>query len=214
MPMNKSIIVTRPNHDSRTRYLCAWSEEVIKIARDRNMDVYDLKGKKSKRSIFESYINAKNPAFIFLNGHGNQNVITGHENEPIVDETSNLEEKIIYARSCDAGQILGHRLVENGSKSFIGYKRKFIWGYLPGKVTRPLEDDIARLFLEPSNLVASTLIKNHTTKEAHDRSKNAMYKNFLKMVSSVATYEERYTARWLWSNINSQVLLGDQEGRI
>jgi predicted DNA-binding protein YlxM (UPF0122 family) len=73
---------------------------------------------------------------------------------------------------------------------------------------------MARLFLESSNLVVSTIIKDHTVAEAHKRSKSAMYKNLRRMLSSVATFEERYAVPAMWSNINAQVVLGDQHAKI
>ena len=120
----------------------------------------------------------------------------------------------MYARSCEVGQNLGSKLITNGAKSFIGYKRKFFVGYTPEKITKPLDDSIAGLFLKPSNLVVSTLLKSNTAEEAHKRSQKQMYRNFRKMVSSTASFEERYSARWLWSNLNNQVLFGDRVGKI
>lgn len=209
----RSVLITRPQHDEITRYFCAWSETVVGMARARG-SAYDLFSERAVRKNLESYIRGQNPAFVFLNGHGNAQAIAGHENEVLVDSGSSLPETIIYARSCDAAQILGPKLVEKGTLAFIGYTRKFICGYTPDKIWRPLEDVMAKLFLEPSNLVASTLIKGNSTHEAHTRSKAAMYKNFRKMVSSTATFEERYAARWMWSNLNSQILLGDPEATI
>jgi len=69
---------------------------------------------------------------------------------------------------------------------------------------------LAKLFLEPSNSIAMVLLKGHTVQEAHNRSRAAMYKNFRKMVSSAASYEERFAARWLWSNLKNQVLIGNK----
>lgn len=214
MEKSKSILITRPNHDHITNYLYFWVEEVIKLAQRKGFFVYDLRGKKASRKQLESYVQKNKPSFLFLNGHGSAITITGNDDEPLIDLSSSVLGRVIYARSCDAGQKLGADLVKKGTETFIGYDRKFIFGYTPLKITRPEDDDIAKLFLEPSNLVASTLIKGHTTIEAHNRSKDAMYKNFFRMVSSGATDEERYAARWLWGDIKSQVLIGDENSRI
>lgn len=214
MGKNKSILITRPNHDYTTNYLYFWAEEVIKLAQRRGFSVYDLKGRKASRKQFENYVQKNKPSFLFLNGHGDAVTVTGYNNEPLIDSSSSVLDYVIYARSCDAGRKLGIDLVKKGTKTFIGYTRKFIFGYSSLKITRPKDDDMAKLFLEPSNLVASTLIKGHTSIEAHHRSKDAMYKNFLRMISGWATYEQRYAARWLWGNIRSQVLIGDQNSKI
>lgn len=202
------MLITRPQYDPITKYFCVWSQELVDFARAKHVPPLDLKGKKAVRSKFDSYVKKQKPGLIFLNGHGNALVITGHDNEVIVDANSDLSGAIIYARSCDAGQILGYQLVKSGAKTFIGYKRKFICGYSHEKITKPAEDDMAKLFLEPSNLVVSTLLKDHSAQDANTRSKTAMYRNFRKMISSASSFEERYAARWLWSNLNNQVLIG------
>lgn len=212
--MNKSILITRPDYDLITKYFYIWSKGIIDFAKNKSFDVYDLKGKKSNKKEFMSYIDKRFPSIIFLNGHGNANSFTGHNGEMLIDLESVLKNSIIYARSCEVGQNLGFKLIENGAKTFIGYNRKFFCGYTPEKITKPLEDNIAGLFLEPSNLVVSTLLKNNSAQEAHNRSKEQMYKNFRKMISSTATFEEKYSARWLWSNLNSQVLFGDSLAKI
>lgn len=203
-----SILITRPDHDPLMRYFYAWSEEIVSLARNKGVTIYDLKSKKATRANFESYIQ-HHPRLVFINGHGSTEVIMGYNNEPLVDMASNFQGLIMYARSCDAAKNLGVHLVKNGVVSFIGYKRKFFCGYSPDKTTKPLKDRIAELFLVPSNLVVSTLLKGHSAGEAHLRSRTAMYKNFRRMVSSAASYEERFASRWMWSNINNQILLGN-----
>jgi hypothetical protein len=215
--MNKSLLITRPNHDCATNYLYFWSQYVINEAAKKHIPVYDLKRIKATRAEFDSFLRSRQPGFIFFNGHGNATTITGFNNEPLLG--SNIIQKfvkdtIIYARSCEAGKILGIKLIENGTRVFIGYKRKFLCGLTPSKITKPLTDPLAKLFLEPSNLVPTTLIKGHTAKKAHERSKSAMQKNFRRMISTAATEEERYAARWLYGNMKCQVLYGDQNAAL
>lgn len=210
--MNKSILLTRPDHDLATNYLCMWSGYVLKEASKKHIPVYDLKGTKANKVNFDSYLKAKQPGFLFLNGHGDAITITGFNNEPLLESRSDkklVKDTVIYARSCDAGKVLGNQLVEDGVRVFIGYKRKFLCAYLPSKISKPLEDQLVKLFLQPSNLIPTTLIKGHSAKTAHERSIIAMQKNFRKMISSVASPEERFAAKWLYGNMKSQVLYGD-----
>lgn len=212
--MNKSLLVTRPIHDSATNYLYHWSLVVIDEAKRKQVPVYDVKGEKATRATFISYLRSKHPGFLFLNGHGDAACVTGHNNEVLLDDS--VEQglvfgSIIYARSCDSGRLLGHKLIQRGVAAFIGYARKFLVGTTRSKVTKPLEDRLAKLFLEPSNLIPTTILKGHTVLDAHERAKQEMIKNFRKMISSVSTFEEQYAARWLWSDIRSQVLLGDEK---
>jgi len=212
--MSKSMLITRPDHEIVTKYCCIWSEDVIRFASQKFIDVYDLKGKKANRKEFESYVKSKNPSLIFFNGHGNTEVITGYDNKPLVDMQSVPSKSIIYARSCDAAQYLGPMLIQKGARSFIGYTRKFTFFYDPMSIMKPANDPMARLFLETSNLVVSAIIKDHTVAEADQRSRSAMFKNLQRMLSSEATFEERYAAPAMWSNINAQVVLGDLSAKI
>lgn len=214
MSMNKAILITRPNHDLVTNYLCVWTEPFVMSAKEKGTTPYDLKGSKATRSNFDSYLKRHQPSFLFVNGHGSSTTITGHEDQILIDGKTVFGGGVLYARSCDAGQSLGPDLVNSGLRTFIGYNRNFLLGYLLDKVTKPHQDNIAKLFLEPANLIASTLLKGHTAQEAHLRSRQDMYRNFKEMISSVATFEERYAARWLWSNINSQVLIGNPNSTI
>ena len=213
--MSKSLLITRPNYDQATNYLYYWSRFVIKEAEEKRLNIYDLNGEKANKKNFDSYIKSQKPKIIFLNGHGNENTINGHNGEVLLQSGDNkiLDGNIVYARCCDAATILGKELVNKGANAFIGYTRKFNFGYMPSKISRPLEDSLAKLFLEPSNLIVTTIIKGHNVETAHQRSKMAMIKNFRKMLSTSATYEERFAARWLWGNIKSQVFYGDNKAK-
>lgn len=215
--MNKSLLVTRPSYDSATHYLYHWTEPVIAEAKRKHILVYDLKGERAKRSTFLSFLKSKHPGFIFLNGHGDALHVGGHDDEVILDGkigAGMLSHCIMYARSCDSGKVLGDTLVDRGVLAFIGYTRKFIVGTTRSKITKPLDDQLAKLFLEPSNLIATTILKGHTVGEADRRSKQEMLKNFGKMISSAGSFEEHFAARWLWSDIRSQVVIGDHKASL
>jgi CRISPR/Cas system CMR-associated protein Cmr5 small subunit len=173
------------------------------------MDVYDLRGKKANKKDFCSYMRSKKPSLIFLNGHGDSRVVTGYDNKVIIDPEDTPSKSIMYARSCDAATTLGPILVQKGLRSFIGYMRKFVLYYDPQSMLKPDQDSMAKLFLESSNLVVTTLIKENTVAEAHNRSRNVMQKNLKYMLSSEANLEEKYAAPAMWSNMTSQVALGD-----
>lgn len=215
--MVKTLLITRPNHDPTTDYLCRWSKLIIAKAREKNFVVLDLYGVKATRTTFLSYIQSNKPTLVILNGHGSSKTVSGYNDESLLstdDSCDNLIGKVIYARSCNCGNELGRYLIHNDVKVFIGYKSKFIFFRDTTFTTRPLADPIAKLFLEPSNLVAMTLIKGHTAVDAHNRSRRAMGKAVRKLLSSEASTEERLFASMLWSNMQGQILLGDPEAII
>lgn len=210
------ILITRPNHDQITTYISQWSGLVIDVAKLKRNIVFDLLGKKAVRKIFEHYLISNEPSFLFLNGHGSSDVICGYNDEVILDQTTNknlLINKIIYARSCNAGENLGNILIARGASSFIGYTKPFSIGTLNEFATRPKEDPLAKLFLEPSNLIATTIIKGNTVQDAHQRSVQAMKKTLSEMVLSDIPNKKDY-AFALYNNMIGQVAIGNKEAKI
>jgi len=210
--MNKAILITRPNHDLITTYLFQWSEYVIRQANRKHIPVFDLSGKKANGKMFTSYIIKNDPILVFFNGHGNEDVITGYDNEPLVSTNNNeklLEKKIVYARSCDAAENLGKLCIKNNTLAFIGYKKKYTICYSDTSINHPLQDEIAKLFITPSNLVPVSLLKGNKAKDAYRKSQESMARNFSFMLSTKATLAQKDAAPYLWINKKYQVLLGD-----
>lgn len=210
----RAILITRPNHDLITTYLFHWSNYVIKEAERKSIKVLDLRKNKANSKMFSSYIIKHKPLLVFFNGHGSRNTITGYDNQSLIEANKNeeiLAEKIVYARSCDAADNVGQLCIRNGTLTFIGYTRKFAIGYSPSKITTPLSDPVAKLFIEPSNLIPISLLKGNTTNDAYRKSQEAMLRNFRFMLSTRSSQSQKDAAPYLWANRKYQVLLGDEE---
>jgi hypothetical protein len=154
---------------------------------------------------------------LFINGHGNEIEIAGYDDETLVKVGLNeylLQNKIIYARSCDAASVLGDMVSKKYATTFIGYKKSYVLGRNPSKASHPLTDEVARLFTEPSNLVAISIIKGNTAGDAYNKSQQQMMKNFFFMLSSSATSNQRDAAVYLWANRKNQVVFGDKEAKL
>lgn len=212
----RAILVTRPNHDLVTTYISAWAKFVLSEADKRKIPRLDLVGKKANKKYFESYIKRNQPRLIFLNGHGSTDSITGFDNEILISfkDTNILERKIIYARSCDAGARLGSKLIKDGTDCFIGYRQGFVVGYSEEYRTRPLQDKLAKLFLEPSNLVPVSILKGNNTLDAFRKSQEALLRNFYFVLSTKALTEEKDAAPYLWHNRKHQILLGNSSAKL
>jgi len=212
-----SILVTRPRHDETTDYLFHWAQLVIDEAESRGFKVLDLDGEKANLKDFSGRIKKVNPDLIFLNGHGSPTAIAGHNDETLVSVGKNeslLCNKITYALSCSSAKKLGQSSVEKGAKSFIGYKENFIFMHEKDKSTRPIEDDTARLFLEPSNLLVAALIKGNTSKEAFKRSQKEFSHNLRKLMTSESPQEDRSSIPWLYWDMIHQVCLGNDAAKL
>lgn len=208
--MTDGILITRSSHDLPNMYLSYWCEPLIERVKKSDIPVLDLVHKKASPNNLLSYITKRKPAVIFLNGHGGPDFICGYEDVVLIDRKNCenlLKGKMVYARSCQAGAILGPYCVKKGAKAFIGYSRNYSVGYSEEKRTRPLSDNIARLFLEPSNLIPQSLIFGNSPSEAYKISQKEMRKNLQYMLSSKATMDERDAAPYLWNNIKYQVVI-------
>lgn len=207
------ILVTRPNHDLPTIYLYRWSEELLELARRKLFTVLDLSGYKAVRSIFEKYLRVNRPVFVFLNGHGSTDYVMGINREIIIDKNTDgndIRGTVVYARSCNAGVSLGRILCALGAKTFIGYDKPFSVIASDSCNSRPLEDNMAKLFLDPSNLLVSTILKGNTAGEAYERSKIEMRRN----INYLITRGDTSSATYLYNNLLGQVLFGDQDAKI
>ena len=214
---SKGLLVTRPNHDYATNYLFYWSTFVINLARRKNFRVIDLSKNKANQSDFTSRVNKTNPSFIFFNGHGNETTIAGQNEEILISVKRNLnllKNRIVFARSCSSAKKLGSKSISLGARAFIGYKEPFIFMSDPTMVTKPLSDTTAALFLKPSNLVASTLLKGHSASEADARAKKAFKKNIRKLLTSETQKEDSSALRFLFWDMKHQVCLGDADASL
>lgn len=214
--MTNGILITAPKHDITTEYLATFSIQIEKTCVKNGIFHKSLKGEHANKSEFLKRLNTGNFQTVFMNGHGSEDSISGHKNQVLIKAGENeevLKEKIIYARSCEAASILGKKVTENSTGCFIGYILPFEFYYDETWVTNPIKDNIARLFLDSSNLVPLSLIKGNSTKEAHERAKKQMLKNIKKVLRD-KNKESFVIAESLWNNYLGQVILGNSEAKI
>jgi len=209
--MSKILLITRPKHDATLHYLFNWVKEIIELANKKGIKILDLKQKRANKKELTSIMPKKQLCFVFLNGHGDVDRVNGYNDETLIKVGENeklLESKIVYALSCKSGKRLGPESIKKGAESYIGYDDDFIFFFDPEKMNRPLEDNVAKLFLYPSNHVARCLLKGHTTEDSCQRSKDLFLANIQKLLSSKSTPE--MVPYLLW-DMRHQVCLGNKE---
>lgn len=198
-------LLSRPRHDRPTHYLFHWAGLLIDEARKRGVRVIDLSKDKATLEKFQSYL-AKQPIdVVILNGHGNQESVTG-QGEVIISTgngTDLLKDKKIFVRACDAGTILGKEIVEMGAKGFIGYIQPFIFPIDKECFNEPLKDKLAAPVMECSNQVGFSLIKGSSAEQAHQDSLGKYAQAIDKYSSSEAT--NSFLLPILWWNMTYQV---------
>lgn len=212
--MKKRLLITRPMHDDTTHYLSNWSNKALESACSHDIQVLDMFQERANSKEVCSILQKQNPNLVIFNGHGDDDKVAGHNNDILIQSGKNeelLKNKISYTISCRSGKTLGPKSVESGAKAYIGYDDDFIFFYEPNKISRPLQDETAKLFLEAPEKLVSTLVKGKTVDEACKRSKEIFKRNIMKLLSSEATAEEAGMARYLWWDMTHQVCFGDKE---
>lgn len=215
--MSRPLLLTRPNYDQPTNYLFHWSGLIIRLAEQKALKTIDLAGKKANRVDFTGRVEKTNPSFVFLNGHGSKAAVMGQDDEVLVSTGDNetlLKGRVIFARSCSSAKELGPRSISAGVRAFIGYEEPFAFMIDLQSSTRPCFDETAKLFLEPSNQVATTLVKGHTTGEANERAKQSFRRNIRKLLTSETTKNDSSALRFLLWDMNHQVCLGDTDATL
>lgn len=210
--MNKILLVTRPKYDDGTEYLSCYAQLVLNEAENKGIIKKDFEGKNANREEVLKFIHKKNPKLLFINGHGDKNCLYGHEDKEIFSpkDSEILKKKIIYARACNAGENFGKEIVKEGG-SFIGYKYSFSFWMNEKWSTKPLNDNIAKLYLEPSNEVVISLIKGKKVSESDNKSKKMMVENMKKILKMEEKKEPGAMGmlQVLWTNFEGQVVYGE-----
>jgi len=212
------MIITCPEYDDATSYLTHFSQKIIDQAEKKQLKHKKIRDENLNLSDFSKILEKLDYRLLVLNGHGSPDSVYGYKNELIVKLGKNdslVRERLIYARSCSAGLKLGPAAMKQSRNGcFIGYNLPFIF-YMDSRWTaKPHNDNIAKLFLEPSNLVPSSLIKGQTTLSAHSNAKQRMLKNMKKLIQGNQEEETPFYIEALWNNFLGQVIYGSQKARL
>lgn len=214
--MNKGMIITLPRYDYVTEYISQFSSEIIDEAKKKGINVKELKDEKANRKEFETVVKKLNYKLIVFNGHGSDKSIEGQNGILVECKTNDfiLKERITYARSCNAGKVLGKSCMKNNKNGcFLGYELPFMFYIDKNWISTPKRDNIAPLFLEPSNLVPISLIKGNSALYAHENSKKQILKNIRKILRK-EDKESFLFAEALWNNYIGQVLIGNESASL
>ena len=214
--MGEILLVTRPKFDDATEYLSYYASLILKEASKNNISCKDFSGKEVNEKNVTKFVEKINPKLIFVNGHGDPNSFEENEGEIIFSVEKNvhlLKDKLLYARACNAGLIFGKEMVRNNEGCFIGYNTPFTF-WIDGKYSAiPAKDNLASLFLLPSNEIVNSLIKGNNAKESNEKSKKMMVEN-MKKILQMEEKDEPGATGWLgalWNNYVGQVVYGNEE---
>jgi hypothetical protein len=207
--MPQSLLITRPFYDLTTSYLNKFSLEVVKNAKIKLRSVVDLNEKRANRKEFESVLKKVKPDLVIINGHGNSELVLGNSSSEVLVKVGEneyiLKDTVVFSLSCSSAKKLGVSSIEAGASAYIGYNEDFIFAYTEGYSTRAEQDPLAKLFLDPTNRIANSLIEGYSPEDAHKRGVNAFLENLQKVLLSNS--KEEYLARYLVWDLTNQVCL-------
>lgn len=210
--MNKIFLATRPKYEPTTHYLFHWSQELMELAKSKGFSVLDLSDKRANAKEFATMMAKHEPSFVFLNGHGDDKCVTGHDSEVLVEADKNdflFSEKVVYALSCRSAKVLGQKSIEKGAVAYIGYNDDFVFYYERDKFSNPIEDKTAGLFLGPSNQFVRSMLKGNTIENSYQRSSAKQRSNIFSLLSSESS--DKYLIPFLIWNLRHQECLGRRD---
>ena len=102
--------------------------------------------------------------------------------------------------------------MEGNCGCFIGYNCLFSFWIDQKWSTKPHNDNLAKMYLEPSNEIMLSLIKGNTSLDAYEKSKDMMIKNMKKLLQMEEKNEPgaMNMLQVLWNNFEGQVLHGNE----
>jgi hypothetical protein len=208
--MPSYFLISRPDFDDGTAYMCEWSRELIGKAQAHGFKVVDVKGKEVNEKNVAGRLRDLKPTLVCLNGHGTPESYCGHDFQPVVtaDSASALAGTITFVRACDCLNGLGIKAIESGCKAFIGYAVEFVIPIHDQYATTPLNDPVAKPVMKASNEVVSCLIDGKTPQQAVVASNKLAREYVRKLIFSKEFAEDLQYRPTIFALVNNSSGLG------
>ena len=87
-----------------------------------------------------------------------------------------------------------------GTRGYIGYYERFIMLSRPTKISQPLQDDVARLFLDAAFTAPKALLDGKSCEEAVEITQNAYRRSIQEALNSdIQSDQDRCVGFLLWN---------------
>lgn len=192
-------LLTSPEYDPLTHYLRAWAK---KLKRNKNAIIKHLERDSVNRKKFESLLRKRSFDVIILNGHGASDRLAGENGEIILDKSNVelLKDKSVHALSCKTAQKLGKDAIAAGAKAYIGYDEDFMLVYDESKITKPEQDETAKLFLDAAFTAPKALLNGKSADEAVKLAKSEYDRSIIKAFNSeVQSDNDQFIKHLIWN---------------
>jgi len=153
MPVEKVLLVTRPNSDIANEFGNYWLGKTIVPMEADGFQVIDLDGDEANPILFTAEVLEKDPIHVWGFGHGFEEVFTGQNSLILLQKGINeklMSGRIVHLTSCLTGSAGGlcESLYNNGAVAVIGYNVDFIIGV-----------NTEYIELTPDNVATTSLMK-------------------------------------------------------
>lgn len=172
MPVERTVICTRPDFDVATLYASYWVGITLRVLEEMGMRVTDLPGNLANKDELLIALERDDPIAYWGVGHGNETQFAGQDAvvmlEKGVDENLFVE-RIIHLTSCLTGAeggLLGS-IAEAGALATIGYSVELVVGI--DTANFPVDDPsnkATQSLLEPDCLIEVSLAGGKTVADA------------------------------------------------
>ena len=211
MPRNGVALILRPLFDKATEYGHYYMGRAAAYA-SRSMFVRNIGAADATRANFEGSLDADDPIYCYLLGHGNSDTYTAQNQEVVMRTCSGNEAligRVVLLLSCSCGIRIAPDAVNKGALAIFGWAVDFTWV----AVTEPEFDQYARGFFEAVNAISNALADGRTTKEAMD----ASIATWNKWIDQWSVSDDPYAPMIIQNMVHDregQRLFGDENVRI
>jgi hypothetical protein len=184
------VLFVRSNFDLATWYLSSYGQKLVDYAKDQGHTIDQLIDDQATFQNFEAAM-ARNPDMVMIMGHGNENVVTGQDLEPLITLNINddvMSGKAAFLWACSTGVNLGPSMVEKTCQQFYGYQADFTFLYNPNYESDPLNDPWAQAFFESALATGYGLLLDANGDGQQDLTPAEIYEKTI----------ERYNYYWDW----------------
>ena len=197
------VLIISPENDNITRYMRVWAEQLVKNHNNTH-HFFHLDKEKANHKRVTGILSKKDMDIVCLNGHGDDCRVAGHDNEILIDpdNVSLLAGIKVHALACNSAKNLGNLAISHGAKCYIGYDERFYLMSQGEKISDPLKDDVAKLFLDPAYTAPKALLDGKDSKEAIKLTQEAYVRSIKQALNSdIQSDHERCVPYLLW-NLN------------
>lgn len=214
--MSKTLLLTRARHNPHNEYLYAYSKEILDAAAAEGWDAHKAEDENATHAHVASRLSRNCYNLLVLNGHGEENLIMGYNDEVMLNEedAALFKGTIAFFRSCDTLSGLGRAAVDNGgARATVGYAGAFGFYGMNGYASRPMQDRLANPVLAVSNIVATKLVEGSTVQDAIRASRREAKDRVRKLLGHTADQYNRLVIDMLVQNAIALDCNGDASAK-